>query len=83
MTVGSQQDDVDRMCYLAVESADQAEMGLEHLVQTHRLMLEQRQNKRRAALGMVFGIAVVATMHWALAVTFDEDGSPESAGYHP
>jgi hypothetical protein len=71
------------MCYMAVESGEHAEMGLEHLVQTHRLMLEQRKSKSRAALSALLGIAVVATMHWALAVSLDEDSSPEAVGLHP
>lgn len=83
MTVDSQQDDVDRMCYMAVESGEHADMGLNHLVTAHRMMLEQRQRKSRAVLTAVFGIAVVATMHWAMAVAYDENGSPDQAGYHP
>jgi hypothetical protein len=46
-------------------------------------MLEQRKSKRRAALSALLGIAVVATMHWALAVSLDEDSSPEAVGLHP
>lgn len=63
MLVDSQQSDVDRLSWNAIEAFDHAESGLEHLVKT----VQYRQERKSNLYSLIVSIAIVFAVFYIVA----------------